>query len=76
MAKTKKTTTKITRNQSYENFLNKDFENEFASALNIFERLGNSIQTFMNILVKNGENNLNRTFSEKEAEDFLKRFSK
>ncbi len=72
----RKNTTKITRQESFKNFLDKDLENEFAPALNIFDRMSQGIETLMNIFAKNGENNLNRRLNEKEADDFLKRFSK
>ncbi len=40
----------------------------------LFDSLGSGIDKAMDILFRNGEDKLDRTFDSQEAEDFLKRF--
>lgn len=40
----------------------------------LFNSIGRGIDRALELLLRNGETNLNKTFNSQEAEDFLKRF--
>jgi len=63
----KKTRAKLL--SAYDRFETEEKRNE----VNIFDHIENGINMLMN-LIKGKEDQLNRTFSKEEANDFLKRF--
>lgn len=50
-------------------------ENKRRDAIeSVFNSLGSGIDKCLDLLLRHGENNLNRTFSKEEADELLKKF--